>query len=395
MAIKVVITKVLPLGGAAGVQSSETKIVLAQTNGIYDAFVQANKDEVTKLTKEVREAHTHIHADKEAVFYSREVVELARQEVQANQYIVAADKLIVATDKETVRVDREAVANDKAIVSNKRQEVGDLAEQVTADRDTAITQAGIATTQAGIAKSEADRAKAIADGINILGGVVDGNLTVTGTITEGGQALSDKYASPAFVLAQVEELKGGASGAYDTLKEIEEALKANDGDIGTITTALETKLSKSGGVMTGPVMFNDSKKFISFNGNDTWVAAQEGAVVLESAVNPMAAVGGHTHTIYHTGFKPTWADVGGAALIINDGSTSHPTLTHWLCAAPSLGFIPDSPSFSGRCSIGTNDWRFAQSFVANAYSYAVNVQSPDLVNTTTMVNEGGNLVFYV
>ncbi|MGL6295786.1 MAG: hypothetical protein ACRC3K_05175, partial [Plesiomonas sp.] len=212
---------------------------------------------------------------------------------------------------------------------------------------------------------------------------------------EGGQALSDKYASPAFVLAQVEELKGGASGAYDTLKEIEEALKANDGEIGTVTTALETKLSKSGGVMTGPIMFNDQHKYISFNGNDTWVGAVQGAVILESVVNPMAAVGGQTHTIYHTGFKPTWADVGGAALIINDGSTPHPTLTHWLCAAPSLGFIPDAPSVSGRCSIGTNDWRFAQSFVANAYSNAINVQSPDLAHTTTVVNEGGNLVFYV
>ncbi len=433
MAIKVVITKVLPLGGASGVQSTETKIVFAQTNSIYDAFVQANRDEVAKLTQEVREAHEHIHQDKADVLQYRDDVEQDRQEVEANKADVnaARDQVIqdrdqVRGDRDVVREDRNTVANDKAIVLSKRIEVGELAEQVAADKRTTIEQAGIATTQAGIstveadrAKSEADRAKELADGINVSGGSVQGDLHVTGTITEGGQALSVKYASPAFVLAQVEELKGGASGAYDTLKEIEEALKANDGDIGTITTALGLKADKAAPVFSEQIQLRsgDNAARVVVSGN--MVHYQGGSTLATDPVHEMALSGWfgkplHSlqfmmqdgvipiirdskgrHKIYNEAFKPTWSDIGGNDVISVEADGRYKVGNgKWLRAAgESVGFLPDQASETGRGFIGTSTSWFKASYVANTFTKALNLG--DEIANFTIQKQGEDLVFLV
>ncbi len=49
------------------------------------------------------------------------------------------------------------------------------------------------------------------------------------------------YATQAYVTQEINELLGGASGAYDTLKEIEEILKGNVDSIGDLFDVLDTK----------------------------------------------------------------------------------------------------------------------------------------------------------
>ncbi|WP_188013155.1 hypothetical protein [Photobacterium damselae] len=189
----------------------------------HNNVVSKHSDVVTKHTdvvkkhSEVNTAHTHIHADKDAVSSMKTSVEASTK--------TATDKANIATTK----------ANEAA------------------------TSASNALTQANRSKTEADRAKSYADSIANTG-TVNGNLTVTGTISEGGQLLSKKYASPAYVDKAINDLKGGASGAYDTLKEIQAAIESNDGEIGTITSALGTKLDKAGGTLTGDITFSGDNK---------------------------------------------------------------------------------------------------------------------------------------
>lgn len=102
MTLKIIATKHIPFDGVGGFEVKETKIVFAETNGIYDAFVQANKDEVVKLTKEVREAHTHIHADRDQVRADAVQVDKDKKTVDADKKIVAADKATVAADRKSV-----------------------------------------------------------------------------------------------------------------------------------------------------------------------------------------------------------------------------------------------------------------------------------------------------
>ncbi|MGL4843970.1 MAG: hypothetical protein ACRC2Y_05040 [Aeromonas veronii] len=534
MTIKVIVQEVLPLGGVSGVECSETKIVFAQTNGIYDAFVQANKDEVTKLTKEVREAHTHIHADKATVEADKKIVDadkktvaadrkvvdadkktvaadkaqvqtwrsdvskwtienrdikadvIARQTdvtnkqtdittkhndvkakhsdvvtkhgqvntwqaqvtadkntvasdkaaVAADRKVVDADKKIVATDKATVAADKAAVASDKTITTAKRNEASDFAAQALASKNsaatsasTATTKATEATTQANRAKSEADRAKTIADGINVSGGSVTGNLAVTGTISEGGKLLSDKYAQITYVDKQIADLKGGASGAYDTLKEIEAALKDNDNDIGTITTALNTKFDKAGGTITGETKI---KTTAALQGGLSIVDASGAKLINLSAghngqamiyvnrenelskngllfrslsatgtgVSDLFKIGmdGEIYAkgnskVYHAGNKPVWADVGGND-VINITGTYNKLGRGYLCASgDGGGFIPDQSSTTGRSRLGTSSWWFKESFVAKTFTQELNVG--DSATNITIKKVGNKLQFLV
>ncbi len=455
MALKVKIIKEIPFNGVDNLDASKTQVIVLGSTNIYDAQVDADKKEVQKLTQEVREAHTHIHADhdcmhadkanvqankdtvqrltnennsihshveadKTAVTSMRDEVEADRANVQTNKNTVDtltrevrtahehihADKATVASDKANVQAnknavqtmhdeverDRAQVATNTATVNTKHSDVVTKHSQVTtmhreveadknevnaakavvlnseenviehhtevtvmrneveADKNavntmnsnvntkhadvvtkhsdvvtkhnnvvskhsdvvtkhsdvvkrhdeintahthihndkaevaamktsveastkTATDKANIATTkaneaatsasnalaQANRSKIEADRAKSYADSIANTG-AVNGNLTVTGTISEGGQLLSKKYASPAYVDKAINDLKGGASGAYDTLKEIQAAIESNDGEIGTITSVLGTKLDKAGGTLTGDITFSGDNK---------------------------------------------------------------------------------------------------------------------------------------
>jgi hypothetical protein len=529
MGIKVIITEVLPLGGTSGVQSSETKIVFAQTSGIYDAFVQANKDEVVKLTKEVRDAHTHIHADKTtvdadkkivatdktAVANDRKVVDadkkiVATDKAQVNTWrsdvskwtienrninadviarqtdittkqtdittkhndvkakhsdvvskhgqvntwqaqvttdknsvaadktavandrkVVDADKKIVATDKATVIADKTIVAQDKAVTTTKRNEASDFAAQALSSKNSAASSASMATTkateattQANRAKQEADRAKSIADGININGGTVTGNLTVSGTISEGGKKLSDKYAAITYVDKQIADIKGGASGAYDTLKEIEEAIKNNEGGIGSITTALGTKFDKTGGNVSGDVIaskrvvgelthskgylniqpygstYGDGKNrcriYYKEHNNGKPEDLSRGLVINsndEDGTSQPMDIWLNGQKVYHGANKPVWSDVGGNSVIDITG-TYNKLGRGFLCAqGEGTGFLPDQSSTTGRSRLGTASWWFKESFVAKTFTQELNVG--DTTSNITIKKTGNKLQFLV
>jgi hypothetical protein len=73
--------------------------------------------------------------------------------------------------------------------------------------------------------------------------IADPDLTGTPTApTPSANDNSTNIATTAYVQAELTELLGGASAAYDTLGELATALTGNDSDIATITTALGNRL---------------------------------------------------------------------------------------------------------------------------------------------------------
>ena len=541
MALKISVEKILPVGGSTGVsvtpladnkitkvnieqilpfgqveaQTNDKVILITETPAIYDAFVQANKDEVTKLTKEVRDAHTHVHADRDQVRADRTQVDTWQKQVTADKNTVAADKATVATDKKQVQdwrshvsqwtvenrnidedvrtrqsdvatkhnnvvskhtdvvnkhsdvvtkhsdistkypdvvtkhsdvvtkhgqvdtwqkqvtTDKNTVASDKTTVNNYKNESKDYAAQALSSKNsaassasTATTKATEATTQANRAKTEADRAKSIADGININGGQVTGNLVVTGTIKEGGKLLSDKYAQITYVDKQIADLKGGADGAYDTLKELQDAIQNNEGGIGTITTALGTKFDKTGGNISGGIAasgvisgsLTHAKGYLTIqpygstygdgnnrcriyykehnNGKPDDIA--RGLVIsadnVEGGNEPMD-IWLSGHRVYHNGNRPTWDHIGGNA-VINITGTYNKLQRGYLCAhSDATGFIPDAASTTGRSRVGTSSWWFKESYVAKTFTQELNVG--DATTNITIKKVGNKLQFLV
>ncbi|EGR0697673.1 hypothetical protein EX461_18070 [Vibrio parahaemolyticus] len=113
--LKVIIEKILPLGGNGEAISNEVVINTIQTNGIFDAQVDADRKEVQKLTQEVRDAHEHIHADKASVETS---------EANALMYARASDE--AATASEQFAADSQ-IAADAALASKNAAKASETA----------------------------------------------------------------------------------------------------------------------------------------------------------------------------------------------------------------------------------------------------------------------------
>ncbi|MGL4843860.1 MAG: hypothetical protein ACRC2Y_04475 [Aeromonas veronii] len=427
---KVNIEQIVPFGNVES-QTNNKVILVTQTPAIYDAFIQVLRDEVVQRAEEVKTAHTHIHADRDQVRADRTQVDADKKTVAADKATVANDKKIVDADKKTVAADKATVSNDKAVTTTKRNEAESFANQALSSKNsaassasTATTKATEATSQANRAKQEADRAKSIADGININGGSVTGNLTVSGTISEGGKKLSDKYAAITYVDKQISDLKGGADGAYDTLKELQDAIQNNEGGIGTITTALGTKFDKTGGNVSGNVLasgrvegeLKHTKGYLTIqpygstygDGNNRcriyYKEHENGkpenknrGLVIQSndadgTSQPMDIwVGGQR--VYHNGNRPTWDVIGGNSVIDITG-TYNKLQRGYLCAfSEGTGFLPDQSSTTGRSRIGTSSWWFKESFVAKTFTQELNVG--DSTNNVTIKKTGNKLQFLV
>jgi len=87
------------------------------------------------------------------------------------------------------------------------------------------------------------------------------NLTVTGTATAPTQAESDdstKIATTAYVVDKITTLIGGAPSTLDDLSELAAAINNDSNYNSTLTTALATKMPKSGGAFTGAVTTNST-----------------------------------------------------------------------------------------------------------------------------------------
>lgn len=437
--LTITVEKILPLGNGSQVQSTEKRVLTVMTNAIYDAQVQAHKDEVKRLTEEVREAHSHIHADHECIHADKQQVETDKNQVRADREQVTRDKNAVAEDKRIVAEDKAIVAQDKATTQDymnsalshsntskshadrsnveanrSRDEANRSSEQATVSTN----KAEEAAIQAAKALSEANRAQSIVDRFAETGNI-DGNLTVGGKISEGGTLLSDKYAQITYVDQQINDLKGGASSAYDTLKEIQTAIENNAGGIGTITTALNLKANVQDPAFDGIAIIRHSDDYQSrfvLSGDAVYLqggarAADTGihklrlsgnmgkpldemSFVVKSGVHPVLREGNSVYRMYSEKLKPTWVDIGGNNVIDFNAADEHAAFkTKWLNAASNRGFLPDAANTTGRCRIGTSSWWFAESFVNRMFTRQLEVG--DHTSSITIQKTGDVLEFLV
>ncbi|EKD9324334.1 hypothetical protein OS347_000759 [Vibrio vulnificus] len=161
--LQVKIKKELPLNGnveliksksnSVEFENTEHVVKVVTGAGIYDAQVNADKLEVTKLTKEVREAHTHIHADKSSVEQS---------ESNALLYAQAADE--AATDSERSSASSHQFAQESLASKNaaKTSETNSKASETKAkaSETNAAASASTASTKASEASTSASKALA-------------------------------------------------------------------------------------------------------------------------------------------------------------------------------------------------------------------------------------------
>jgi hypothetical protein len=121
----------------------------------------------------------------------------------------------MATLEQRVKDALTDVSTELNLAASKR---GDLTSLTTA-----------AKTNLVVAINEVNSAIAAASGINDA-------QTGTGT-TWSSQKIVDE------VLAAKNEILGGASAAFDTLLEIQTAIESNDGEIGSLLTAINERVS--------------------------------------------------------------------------------------------------------------------------------------------------------
>jgi hypothetical protein len=92
--------------------------------------------------------------------------------------------------------------------------------------------------------------------LSSLGAAPLASPTLTGTPlapTAAANTNTTQIATTAYVQTELTDLIGGAPGTLDTLNELAAAIDDDASYASTLTTALATKLPKSGGNMTGPI----------------------------------------------------------------------------------------------------------------------------------------------
>ena len=81
---------------------------------------------------------------------------------------------------------------------------------------------------------------------------------ISGTIATQSWVGSQSYATTSYVTTQINNLINGAPGALDTLSELASALGNDSSFATTVTNSIASKLSLSGGTMTGQILFQTS-----------------------------------------------------------------------------------------------------------------------------------------
>ncbi|WP_068871993.1 hypothetical protein [Edwardsiella tarda] len=426
MALKVTVEKVLPFSGSSADPTGKVIQVLEGV-GVVDAQVAGDRAAVKVMHDAVLEAHTHIHADRDQVRADKGVVAQDKATVRSDQTVVAADRKAVAADKaavQTLRTEaqqaRDQANSHKADALSYRNTAQQHAQTATTQANTSTNKATEATSQANRARDEANRAQRIADGINVNGGTVTGNLVVTGSITEGGTPLASKYATPAQLQALETKIIGGASGAYDTLREIEAYITSNNSQVGGILTTMNTKADKAAPRMTGDsqltngaygsrVLPNGSASgdgYVYYQGGKTdqlatdqkmaftgWMGTPLSNLDIRMTPNasPVIVWGSTKHALYHAGNKPTWNDIGGNSMF-RVSSDHLIAQQNWLRTS-SRGLVPATESATGTGSIGTAQWQFHSGYISNMYSRTVKIGEH---NSNVQITKVGNrMVFSV
>jgi hypothetical protein len=94
-----------------------------------------------------------------------------------------------------------------------------------------------------------------------------GNSTNWNTAYSWGNHASAGYATTSYVTTQINNLIAGAPGALDTLDELAAALGDDSNFATTVTNSIASKLSLSGGTMTGDVNWTQTDRGLTWNMN--------------------------------------------------------------------------------------------------------------------------------
>lgn len=101
--------------------------------------------------------------------------------------------------------------------------------------------------------------------------------------------------------------------------------------------------------------------------------------------------------VYTTSYKPSWADVGGNTYVKDNGGHWQVGSSRWLRAGSnSTGFLPATSGTTGQSFIGTSDWWFNSSYVANSYTKKIKLSDIDLIQSSSsgslsVSGSGGNI----
>lgn len=144
--IEILIEKILPLGGVDKVEVSDHEVVVIEGIGFIDSQVQNDKLEVQKLTQEVRDAHTCIHNDLDAVIEQVDSIE------------AFANTAVNAANTATQKADEASVSATEAKVAETNAEQAET--NAKASEANATEQALIATDKATDAATSEQNAKA-------------------------------------------------------------------------------------------------------------------------------------------------------------------------------------------------------------------------------------------
>jgi hypothetical protein len=90
---------------------------------------------------------------------------------------------------------------------------------------------------------------------------------ISGTIATQSWVGSQSYATTSYVTTQINNLIAGAPGALDTLDELAAALGDDSNFATTVTNSIASKLSLSGGTMTGDVNWTQTDRGLTWNMN--------------------------------------------------------------------------------------------------------------------------------
>lgn len=135
-----------------------------------------------------------------------------------------------------------------------------------------------------------------------------------------------------------------------------EGFKPSLGELGGIAA--------TGGTMTGALNWRDTNKYVNSTGDNMYLAAKLGAVVLEGKFTPMTRVNGTTYNMYHQGYKPSAADVGAL-------STSGGTITGRLTIKGASSHIDlvetDSADKTWRIEAQSGNLDLVEAGVANRF----------------------------
>jgi len=190
--------------------------------------------------------------------------------------------------------------------------------------------------------------------------VLPANLTVTGSLLTSGGAT---YATQSYVTTQISNLVNAAPGALDTLNELAAAL-GNDANFSTtVTNSIATKLSLSGGTLTGALTITSggTERYIQLSGYNNAYTTVRSNVGFNSSYNNTAIL---------TNVNSTESGQGNSAIpswLINIGGNETEADTFAIKRSPAGSF-----SFSNRFIL-TSAGAATFSSSVNATSFVSNI----------------------